>query len=61
MGENLDSIFEQKFKRLYKSYRRGEISLGWMAQELGLSVRDTYDLLEKRNLPLCAGADRVIS
>jgi len=61
MGENLDSIFEQKFKRLYKSYRRGEISLGWMAQELGLSVRDTYDLLEKRNLPLSAGVDRVIT
>jgi predicted HTH domain antitoxin len=61
VNELLQIGFEQKFKKLYKRYRGGEISLGWMAQELGLSVRDTYDLLEKRNLPLSAGVDRVIT
>lgn len=51
--------FEQKFSDLYKRYRNGEISLSWMARELGLSLRDTYDLLERKNLPLSAGMDRI--
>lgn len=50
---------EQKFSALYKKYQAGEISLGWLGQELGLSVRDIYDLLEQRNLVLSAGVDRV--
>jgi predicted HTH domain antitoxin len=59
VNELLKIGFEKKFKELYKRYRRGEISLGWMAKELGLSLRDTYDYLEKRNLPLSAGFDRI--
>lgn len=51
--------FEQKFYELYKQYRKGEISLGWLAKELGLSLRDTYDLLERRDIPLSAGVDRI--
>ena len=58
VNELLKIGFEKKFKELYKRYRRGEISLGWMAKELGLSLRDTYDYLERRNLPLSAGFDR---
>ena len=61
VNELLKIGFERKLKILYRQYRNGEISLGWMAQELGLSVRDTYDLLERRNLPLSAGVDRVFS
>lgn len=61
VNELLKIGFERKLKILYKRYRSGEISLSWMAQELGLSVRDAYDLLEKRNLPLSAGVDRVFS
>jgi len=59
VNELLRIGFEQKFKELYKRYRRGEISLGWMAKELGFSLRDTYDFFEKRNLPLSAGFDRI--
>lgn len=47
---------EQKFSTLYKRYQAGEMSLGWLGQEFGLSIRDIYELLEKRNLPLSAGA-----
>lgn len=59
VNELLKIGFEKKFRESYKRYRRGEISLGWLAKEFGLSLRDTYDFLEKRNLPLSAGFDRI--
>ncbi len=59
VNELLRIGFERKFRQLYKRYRKGEISLDWMAKELGLSLRDIYDYLEKRNLPLSAGMDRI--
>lgn len=60
VNELLSIGFEHKFSELYKQYRKGEISLSWLGKELGLSLRDTYDLLEKRGLPLSAGVDRII-
>jgi len=59
VNELLKIGFEKKFRELYKRYQRGEISLDWMAKELGLSLRDTYDYLERRNLPLSAGFGRI--
>lgn len=59
VNELLKIGFEKKFKELYKRYRRGEMSLDWMAKELGLSFRDTYDFLERRNLPLSVGFGRI--
>ena len=60
VNELLAIGFEQKFSNLYRKYQAGEISLGWLGQELGLSLRNIYALLEKRNLPLSAGVDRII-
>jgi len=39
--------FEQKFSNLYRKYQACEINLGWLGQELGLSLRNVYSLLEK--------------
>ena len=54
LNELIMSGFEQKLFSLYKQYQAGEISLGWLGQELGLDLREIYELLEARNLPLSA-------
>jgi hypothetical protein len=48
--------FETLFRELYDRYRRGEISFGRLAQELGLTSWELSHLLEERgwtahNLP----------
>jgi hypothetical protein len=37
--------------KLHARYQRGELSFRAVAAELGLSVRDLYDLFEKMGLP----------
>lgn len=43
--------FEHRLRQLYRKYEAGEISLGYFAMELGLSIRDLYAVLEERVLP----------
>lgn len=54
LNELIMSGFEQNIFSLYKQYQAGEISLSWLGQELGLDLREIYELLEARNLPLSA-------
>ena len=42
--------FEQKLKELYEEFQRGESSLGYLADQLGISPWEAVDLLEKRGL-----------
>ena len=43
--------FEQQLRQAYERFERGEVGLGGMALELNLTLRETYDLLERRGLP----------
>lgn len=43
--------FEEQLEALYEQFRRGEISFGYMAEELGLSVWEVEMLLEKLGRP----------
>ncbi|HIC95713.1 TPA: hypothetical protein EYP12_03680 [Candidatus Bipolaricaulota bacterium] len=38
---------EERLESLYELFRRGEISFGYLAEELGLSVWEAESLLEK--------------
>ena len=51
LGELIGLGFEYRLQQLYKQFEAGEISLGYFATELGLSVRDLYAALEQRGLP----------
>jgi predicted HTH domain antitoxin len=42
--------FEERLRRLYEQFQRGEISFGYLAEEMGLSVWETEELLHKRGL-----------
>lgn len=42
--------FEQKLRELYAQYQQGEISLGYLAEQLGVGVWQLYHLLEERGL-----------
>ncbi len=42
------SGFEQKLKKLYKTYQEGEISFSYLAEQLGMTTWQTYHLLEER-------------
>ena len=46
----LKLIFEQKLMELYGVFKRGECSLGYLAEQLGISTGEAYDILEKRGL-----------
>ena len=52
IGELIQLGFEQRLREVYAQYERGEISLGWLGNELGLNLREVYELLETRRLPL---------
>jgi hypothetical protein len=43
--------FEEQLEALYEQFRRGEISFGYLADELGLSVWEAETLLEKLGRP----------
>ncbi len=42
--------FEQKLEELYEDFKSGECSLGYLAEQLGISTWEAYDILEKRKL-----------
>lgn len=42
--------FEQKLKELYEEFQRGESSLGYLADQLGISPWEAVHLLEERGL-----------
>ncbi|MDI6886829.1 MAG: hypothetical protein QMD22_10935 [archaeon] len=42
--------FEQKLMELYEVFKRGECSLGYLAEQLEISTWEAYDLLEKKGL-----------
>lgn len=43
--------YEQVLLKLHASYQRGELTFRAVAAELGLSVRELYDLFEQKGLP----------
>jgi DNA-binding phage protein len=51
LAELIDLGFEHRLQQLYRKFEAGELSLGYFANELGLSVRDLYAALEERGLP----------
>jgi predicted HTH domain antitoxin len=44
--------FEQHLRERYQRYRQGEISLGRLAQDLGMTTWELSHLLEERNWPV---------
>ncbi len=42
--------FEQKLTELYELFRQGECSLGYLAEQLGITSWEAVRLLEARNL-----------
>jgi hypothetical protein len=42
--------FEEKLAELYEQFQRSECSFGYMAEQLGVTTWDLYDLLERRGL-----------
>jgi hypothetical protein len=42
--------FEEKLAELYEQFQRSECSLGYMAEQLGITTWDLYALLERRGL-----------
>ncbi len=50
MLEFLTNGFEQKLQELYEEFQRGECSLEYLADQLGLSAWEISDLLEVRGL-----------
>jgi hypothetical protein len=51
LAELINLGFEHRLQQLYKQFEAGEISLGYLANELGLGMRDLYAALEQRGLP----------
>jgi hypothetical protein len=43
--------YEQVVRDLHARYQQGEITFRTMASDLGLSVRELYELLEQKGLP----------
>ncbi|HJH25181.1 MAG TPA: hypothetical protein C5S37_00055 [Methanophagales archaeon] len=42
--------FEQKLMELYGDFKSGECRLGYLAEQLGISAWEAYDILEKKGL-----------
>jgi len=42
--------YQRNLRALYDQYQRGEISLGYLAKEMGLGRREVEDVLEKQGL-----------
>lgn len=42
--------FEEKLMELYEDFKSGECSLGYLAEQLGISTWEAYDILEKKGL-----------
>ena len=46
----VESGYEEVFRTLHARYQRGELTFRAVAEELGLSVRELYDLFEQKGL-----------
>ena len=49
--ELVESGYEELLHQLHVRYQRGELTFRTVAAELGLSVRELYDLFEQKGLP----------
>ena len=49
--ELVEAGYAEAVRQLHARYQRGELSFRAVAAELGLSVRELYDLFEKMGLP----------
>jgi hypothetical protein len=49
--ELVEAGYAETVRQLHARYQRGELSFRAVADELGLSVRELYDLFEKKRLP----------
>jgi hypothetical protein len=48
--ELVEAGYAETVRQLHARYQRGEVSFRAVAAELGLSVRELYDLFEKKGL-----------
>ena len=46
----VEQQFEQRLAELYELYQQGEISLGYLAEQLGMTTWRAYHLLDERGL-----------
>jgi len=46
----VEKEYQNRLRELYEQYQRGEISLGYLAKEMGLGRREIEDVLEKKGL-----------
>jgi len=51
LRELVERGYDQILRHLHDRYQRGELTFRTVAEELGLSVRELYDLLEQKGLP----------
>jgi AraC-like DNA-binding protein len=49
--ELIEAGYEETVRQLHTRYQRGELTFRAVAAELGLSVRELYDLFEQKGLP----------
>jgi hypothetical protein len=42
--------FEEKLAELYEQFQQGECSLDYMAEQLGVTTWDLYELLERQGM-----------
>jgi len=50
VSEFLVRGFDQKLMELYEDFVRGECSLGYLAEQLGITTWEAYELLEQKGL-----------
>lgn len=49
--ELIENGYDDMVRQLHLRYQQGELTFRTIASELGLSVRELYDLFEQKNLP----------
>ena len=49
--ELIENGYDEVLRQLHTRYQRGELTFRTIASELGLSVRELYDLFEQKGLP----------
>jgi hypothetical protein len=50
--ELIEAGYEETVRQLHARYQRGECTFRAVAVQLGLSVRELYDLFEQKGLPV---------
>ncbi len=50
LAKLIEREYERKLREFYEQFQRGEISLGYLAREMGLARREAEEVLEKRGL-----------